>query len=261
MKKALLVVSFGTSYPVTLEKNIGAIEYTLAAAFPDREFRRAFTSGVIRRKLLRRDRIKVDGVVEALEELWLEGYEDVLVQPTHMINGEETARLMAEINLYSTQFRCLRVGTPLLTAQSDYEALADAMMSEMPELAYNEALVLMGHGTSHYANPAYPAMEYVLHAKGYHNVFVGTVEGYPTIEEVIHRLDEHLNARRVYLAPMMVVAGDHASNDMMGDSPESWKNQLLAHHYIPVPIMKGLGEYPAVRQIFVEHAKTALGKR
>jgi sirohydrochlorin cobaltochelatase len=257
MKKALLVVSFGTSYPETLKKNIFAIEDDLKAAFPDRHFYRAFTSGVIRRKLFRRDRFRVDGVVEALEALRVEGYQDVLIQPTHMINGEETGRLMSEAKLYDTQFKKLTIGMPLLTSHKDYEQLAEAIMDEMPALDDNEALALMGHGTNHFANPAYPAMEYVFHAKGYRNVFVGTVEGYPTIDQVIQRLDEHLNARRVYLAPMMVVAGDHACNDMAGEEPDSWKNQLLAHNYQPIPIMKGLGEYPKVRQIFVDHARQA----
>ena len=261
MKKALLVVSFGTMYPEALERNIAAIERDLAAAFPDREFRRAFTSGIIRRKLMRRDRVKVDGVVEALEALWLEGYEDVLVQPTLIINGEETARMRAEIRLYSDQFRRLQVGKPLLTDQQDYELLADAIAQEMPQMSYDGALALMGHGTKHFSNPAYIALEYVFHAKGYTNVFIGTVEGYPTIHEVIDRLDNHLNARRVYIAPLMVVAGEHARKDMAGPQPDSWKNQLIAHDYQPIAILKGLGEYAGVRALFVEHARQALNQR
>ncbi|MCD8334473.1 MAG: sirohydrochlorin cobaltochelatase [Clostridiales bacterium] len=258
MKKALLVVSFGTSYPDTLRKSICAMENELARAFPDRDLYRAFTSGVIRRKLYRRDKTRIDGVVEALEALRLEGYEDVLLQPTHMINGAETQRLLAEAALYSHQFPRFSIGAPLLTRQEDYELLAEAVMEEMPPLAYDEALVLMGHGTEHYANPAYPALEYVFHARGYTNVFVGTVEGYPPIGEVIHRLDETLNARRVYVAPLMIVAGDHAYNDMIGSQTTSWTSQLLAHNYQPMPILKGLGEYPAVRCIFVAHARAAL---
>lgn len=259
--KALLVVSFGTTHTETLERSIAAIEASLRGAFPDRAFRRAFTSGIIRRKLLRRDGVKIDGVVEALEALWLEGYEDVLVQPTHIINGEETARLRSEVRLYSDQFKRLRVGTPLLTEQRDYELLVDAVMAERPNLGYDGALVLMGHGTKHFANPAYAALEYVFHARGHLNVFVGTVEGYPTIEEVIARLDHQLNARRIYVAPLMVAAGDHVSRDMAGDGPESWKNQLLEHNYQPILLRKGLGEYPGVRELFVLHAREALESR
>lgn len=258
MKKALLVVSFGTSYPVTLKRNIEAIEQAMREAFPDRVVYRAFTSGFIRRKLLRRDGVRVDGVVEALEELHLDKYEDVLIQPTHMINGEETERLMAEVDLYAHVFRRLRVGKPLLTDQQDYEALVDAIMAELPELKDDEALVLMGHGTKHHANPAYPALEYVFHALGHKNVFVGTVEGYPPISEVIARLDETLNVRRVYLTPLMVVAGDHANKDMVGNDSNSWINRITAAHYYPIPIMRGLGEYKGVRQMFVDHARAAL---
>lgn len=260
MKKALMVVSFGTSYPTALEKSIGAMERELAAAFPDRDLFRAFTSRMIRRKLLRRDRLKIDGVVESLEALRVDGYQDILIQPTHMINGEEMQGLMTEATLYAMQFPRFHVGKPILTGQRDYEELATAIMREVPELRFDEALVLMGHGTAHYANSAYAAMEYVFHAMGYHNVFVGTVEGYPTVEDVIRRLDETLNARRVYLAPMMAVAGEHAWKDMVGEEPESWKNQLAAHHYQPIPLMRGLGEYSGVRQILVRHAREALGK-
>lgn len=259
MKKALLVVSFGTTYRGTLEKNITAIEQELAAAFPDRELRRAFTSGFVRRRLLRRDRIRVDGVLEALEALHLEGFQDVLIQPTHLINGEETERMMREVSIFQGYFKQFAVGAPLLTRQQDYEALADAVMSELPELDYDEAVAFMGHGTTHHANPAYAAFEYVLHAKGHTQAFVGTVEGYPTIQEVIGKLERTLNTRRVYMVPLMIVAGDHASNDMNGDSPDSWKNRLIDHHFAPIPVMKGLGEYPSVRAIFVEHARRALG--
>lgn len=260
-KEALLAVSFGTNHLNTLERSVNAAEEALRTAFPRREFRRAFTSGRIRRTLLRRDGVKVDGVVEALEALWLEGYEDVLVQPTHIINGEETARLRSEVRLYSDQFKGLRVGEPLLTRQRDYELLVDAIVEDMPNLGYDGALALMGHGTKHFANTAYPALEYVFHAKGHTNVFVGTVEGYPTIQEVIQRLDKQLNARRVYVAPLMVAAGDQISRDMAGDGPESWKNQLIAHNYQPVILPKGLGEYPKVREIFVLHAREALERR
>lgn len=256
--QALLVVSFGTTHHQTLERSIGAIEADLRAAFPQREFRRAFTSGIIRRKLLRRDGIKVDGVVEALEALWLEGYEDVLVQPTHIINGEETARLRSEVRLYSDQFKRLRVGAPLLTEQRDYELLVNAIVAQLPNLGYDGALALMGHGTRHFANPAYPALEYVFHAMGHSNVFVGTVQGYPTIKELICRLDHQLNARRIYVAPLMVAAGEHVSRDMSGDGPDSWKNQLLENNYQPILVPKGLGEYPGVRELFVLHAREAL---
>lgn len=260
MKKALLVVSFGTTYHDTREKTIGAIEKELAEAFPDRDLRRAFTSGFVRRKLWRRDRIRIDGVVEALEELHIEGYEDVLIQPTHIINGEETERMMKEVDIYSGYFKHFSIGEPLLSSHKDYLRLADAIVEELPPMGFDESVALMGHGTEHHANPAYAAMEYVFHAKGYKNIFVGTAEGFPTVKDVIERLNETLNARRVYLVPMTIAAGDHAVNDMAGDHPKSWKNQMIDAHFQPVPVLRGLGEYPGVRAIFVDHARDALGE-
>lgn len=260
MKKALLVVSFGTTYRETLDKTIGAIERELAQAFPDRELRRAFTSGFVRRKLLRRDRLRIDGVLEALEALHLEGFEDILIQPTHLINGEESERMMKEVSIFDGYFKHISVGTPLLTHHQDYELLADAVMSELPDLDFDESVLFMGHGSAHHANSAYAALEYVLHARDYHQSYVGTMEGYPTLEEAICRLDSSLNTRRVYLVPLMIVAGDHVLNDMCGESEDSWKNRLIQHHYVPEVILRGLGEYPGVRDIFVRHARSALGE-
>lgn len=260
MKKAILVVSFGTTYPEAMESDILTVEQSLVEAFPDREFRRAFSSGVIRRQLWQRDRVKVDGVVEALEALRLEGYTDVLIQPTHIICGSETERLRAEAKLYAAVFDHFVIGEPLLSASEDYIALCEAIMSEVSDLGYDDALVLMGHGTDHSSNAAYPAMEYVFHDRGYDNVFVGTVEGYPTIREVIRHLDRQLNVRRVLVAPLMVVAGDHARSDMAGEGADSWVNQLKEHNYQAVPLLRGLGSYPSVRALFVAHAQAALEK-
>lgn len=260
MKKAILVVSFGTSYRRALEEDICPVEQALAAAFPDRELRRAFTSGVIRRKLWRRDGIKIDGVVEALEALRLEGFQDVLLQPTHILNGRETDRLNAEAKLYALAFERFAMGQPLLSSSQDYFDLADAIMEELPDLADNEALVLMGHGTAHYTDATYSAMEYVFHDRGYPNVFVGTVEGYPTIQEVIRRLDEQINVRRVYVAPMLLVAGEHAHQDMAGEGANAWVPQLQEHNYQPVVLFRGLGSYESVQRLFVAHGKAALGE-
>ena len=258
MKQAILVVSFGTSYLDTLEKSIGALERELAAAFPERELRRAFTSSMIRRKLWTRDGIQVESVDEALERLRAEGFEDILVQPTHVINGAEYDKLRSQASPFRAVFRRFAIGAPLLTAAEDYLDLARAVASELPPMSSREALVFMGHGTGHYVNSAYAAMEYVLHDQGCKNIFVGTVEGYPTIHQVLRRLEESGEYHRVYLAPLMIVAGDHAWNDMAGEEADSWANLLLEAGYEPVPLMKGLGEYAAVRACYVRHARAAL---
>lgn len=262
MKKAILVVSFGTTHRQAVAEDLVPVEQALAAAFPDRELRRAFTSGVIRRKLLRRDGIKVDGVVEALEALRLEGFQDVLLQPTHLLNGTESDRLNAEAKLYALAFERFTMGRPLLTFFcEDYFRLADGIMEELPDLADHEALILIGHGTLHHTNATYAALEYVFHDRGYPNVFVGTLESYPGIEEVIRRLDEQINVRQVYLAPLLLVAGAHVQESMAGNDANTWVNQLKAHNYQPIPLFRGLGGYASVQRLFVDHAKDALNQR
>lgn len=258
MKKALLVVSFGTGYLDCFQASIGAIERDLAQAFPDRTFRRAFTAGRIRARLRREHGVAVDGVVEALAALRMEGYEDVLVQPTYLINGEQMEALEREASVYARQFSRFTVGRPLLSTIEDYLAMADAVIAGLPELGDEDALVLVGNGSSHYMNAAYACLEYVLHDKGYSNVYVGTVEGYPTLQEVLHRLDEAWNIRRVCLMPLLITAGGRSRNDIAGDSPDSWESQIKQHRLEVTTVQRGLGENPAVRALIVRHAQEAL---
>lgn len=258
MKQALLMVSFGTSYPETLEKNIAALEREAAAAFPGWTVRRAFTSGMILRKLARRDGTAPDDVPAALTRLAEEGYEAVAVQPTHILNGDEYDKLCAQAAPFAPRFARFAVGAPLLTTLEDYRATADALMASLPAPAEGEALVFMGHGTGHAANPAYCQLEYLLHDLGWKGAFFGTVEGYPTLDEVLRRLQERRPVERVTLHPFMLVAGDHASNDMAGEEPDSWKSRLEGAGYSVSCVLKGLGEYPALRAIFLAHARAAM---
>ena len=257
MKRALLMVSFGTSYPETLEKNIAAIEGEAAAAFPGWTVRRAFTSGMILRKLAQRDGLALDDVPAALTRLAAEGFEAVVIQPTHIMNGDEYDKFCAQAAPFGGQFAHFAVGRPLLTAAGDYRAVAEGVMASLPAPAEGEALVFMGHGTGHHANAAYTQLEYVFHDLGWKRVFVGTVEGYPALEEVLRRLKECPAVRRVILHPFMVVAGDHAVNDMAGPEPDSWKSCLERAGYEVTCVLKGLGEYPALRALFLAHAQAA----
>lgn len=258
MKKAILVVSFGTSHQDTLEKTIAAIERDMAEAFPDWEVRRAFTSGMIIRKLERRDGLAIDNVEKALARLVVEGFDTVVVQPTHVMNGEEYDKLAAQAAPYAHQFSSFALGDPLLTSVEDYQQAVPAVLSELPAEGEDHALVLMGHGTEHFANATYAAMEYVFHDLGHKQVFLGTVEGYPELTQVLHRLAEHPQVRRVTLAPLMVVAGDHAKNDMAGEEEDSWKTRLEAEGYQVDCVLRGLGEFAAVRKMFVGHAREAV---
>ncbi len=261
MKKALLVVSSGTDDAAALEKDIGAMERALAGAFPDRTFRRAFTSGYVRRALRSKRGVKVDGVVEALTALKMEGYQDVLVQPTYLENGEEMEALRWEAQLYRKQFPIFSVGRPLLTTIDDYLALADAVIACLPALDDSEALVLVGLGTDRRMNPTYACLDYVFRDKGYQNLFVGALEGYPGIPEILNRLAGAWNVRRVYLMPLMVAAERSACNDLAGKDADSWANQLRRHYFEVVPLIQGLGENRQIPSLFVRHAREALQVR
>jgi sirohydrochlorin cobaltochelatase len=260
MKQALLVVSFGTSHRDTMEKTISAIEADLAAAFPGWEVRRAFTSGMILRKLRERDGLEIDNVERALARLVVEEFDTVVIQPTHVMNGDEYDKLKAQAAPYAGRFQSFAMGAPLLTDVEDYVAAVSAILSELPPAQGDHALVLMGHGSGHFANAAYAQLEYIFHDLGHRNVFLGTVEGYPELEQVMRRLAER-EIRSVTLAPLMVVAGDHAKNDMAGPGEDSWKTQLEAAGYRVDCVVRGLGEFPAIRARFTAHAAQAMERQ
>ena len=256
-KKALLVVSFGTSYADTRAKTIEATEKALAAAFPDYDLKRAFTSQTIIDILKKRDGIEIDNAGQAIEKIYKDGYSEVLVQPLHVMNGEEYHSLLVELNPYMDKFAKFSMGSPLLSSHEDYVAAIEALDEEMPARGEKEAVVFMGHGTHHPADAAYAAMNYVLQDEGYTDVFVGTVEGYPTLDTIIKSL-EAAEIEKVTLMPFMIVAGDHAQNDMAGDEEGSWKVILKSKGYEVETVLKGLGEMKGIQKIYIEHAKAAL---
>lgn len=256
-KKGLLVVSFGTSHHDTREKNIVPLETLLAEAFPDRTCYRAYTSKMILDILKKRDGLTLPTVPMAMEQLIQEGITDLLVQPTHIMNGLENEQMKEDIMLWKNQLDSLAFGAPLLTSTRDQEDLIQAVMEEFPPLKETEALMFMGHGSSHYANTVYAALDYAFKHQGHPHVYVGTVEAYPDLDTVMEDLKrEHI--RRVTLAPLMLVAGDHARNDLAGDGPDSWKSILESHGFETSCVLKGLGEYPGIRKLYIRHAKEAL---
>ena len=255
--KALLAVSFGTTHEDTLEKNIAAIERDLAAAFPERTLRRAFTSGMVLRRWKKERGVEIDDVPAALERLAGEGYTDLLLQPTHVMNGEEYHKMLQQAERFRDRFDRLAVGAPLLTAAEDYLDLGRALMEVLPPKAEERAVVYMGHGSEHQANSAYALMEYAFHDLGRSDVIVGTVEGYPNFDAALRRLKERPAVREVELRPLMTVAGDHAKNDLAGGEEDSWKSRLEGMGYRVSCVLTGLGEYPQVRALFVDHARKA----
>ncbi|MGL5699383.1 MAG: sirohydrochlorin cobaltochelatase [Kluyvera sp.] len=256
MKKALLVVSFGTSYHDTCEKNIVACERELAASCPDRDLFRAFTSGMIIRKLKQRDGLDIDTPLQALQKLADQGYDDVAIQSLHIINGDEYEKIVREVQTLRPLFRRLTLGTPLLSGHEDYERLMQALTQQMPALNADEKVVFMGHGASHHAFAAYACLDHMMTAKGF-PARVGAVESYPEVDVLIASLQQE-GVRAVHLMPLMLVAGDHALNDMASDEDDSWKTLFNAAGIPATPWLSGLGENPAVRAMFVEHLQHSL---
>ncbi len=251
---AILVVSFGTSVNETRRLTIDAIESAVGSAFPDCAVYRAWTSRIICAKLLKRDHIKIDSVKEAMIRMKQDGIRDVIIQPTHVINGLENEQMVKDALEFSEEFSSVRFGTPLLTDDFDHEDIIKAVTEEFSDLSEEDMLVLMGHGTTHYANSVYAALDYRFKDRGYLNIFLGTVEAYPAIDTLL-RIAAQRKPRTVILAPFMIVAGDHAQNDMSGDTGDSWRSRFEAAGFQVRCVMKGLGQYPAVHRMFIEHIR------
>lgn len=255
-KKAILAVSFGTSHNDTREVTIDAIERDMQNAFPDYKLYRAWTSKMIIKKLKKRDNVHINNVKEAMEQMLADGITDVVVQPTHVINGIENDLMKEDVLSFRENFHSISFGDPLLTSEQDSLTVIQAVAEEFSDLKQEEVLVLMGHGTTHYANSIYAALDYTFKDKGHPNIFLGTVEAYPSMETLMKMVKAY-NPSKVVLAPFMIVAGDHAKNDMAGDDPDSWYSQFVAAGFRVETAVKGLGEYPGIRKLLVEHLKAA----
>ena len=257
-KKGILLVAFGTSISKALisYKNI---EHKARAHFPDIPIRWAYTSEFIRRKLAKQGQ-SMDSVEMALAKMMDEKFTHVAVQSLHTIAGWEFHDLRKNATLFGQMaggFDSIRVGNPLLSTDSDFERVVTALLKNIPESRKKiDAVVFMGHGTSHPVNAAYAALMYHFQRKDPY-VFVGTVEGSPEIDEI----KEMLLARKVktaYLIPFMSVAGDHAINDMAGEEDGSWKSILTKSGISCTPILKGTAEYDEIVEIWVDHLKKAI---
>ena len=276
----LLVVSFGTSFNDSRAKDIGGIEKALQAANPDWSVRRAFTAQIIINHVQARDDEKIDNMDQALERAIDNGVKNLVVQPTHLMHGAEYDELTEAVESYKDKFESVKIAEPLLgevgtdetAVNEDKAEVAEAITSEAVKTAGFDSLdaakedgtafVFMGHGTSHTAKISYSQMQTQMNDLGYDNVFIGTVEGEPedtSCEAVIGKL-KAAGYKKVILRPLMVVAGDHANNDMAGDDDDSWKSQFEASgafNSIDTQIA-GLGGIDAIQQIYVAHTQAAI---
>ncbi|MCR5415605.1 MAG: sirohydrochlorin cobaltochelatase [Pseudobutyrivibrio sp.] len=275
----ILVVSFGTSFNDSRVNDIGSVEKAIAKANPDWSVRRAFTSQIIINHIQSRDGEVIDNMDQALERAVNNGVKNLVVQPTHLMHGTEYDQLMESVSAYEDKFESVKVAEPLLgevgadatEINDDKEAVAKAVVSEAVadgnydslEAAEKEgvAFVFMGHGTSHTAKVTYSQMQTQMDELGYKNVFVGTVEGEPeetSCENIIAKVQE-AGYEKVVLRPLMVVAGDHANNDMAGDDEDSWKSMFTAAGFTSIDCqLSGLGEIADIQAIYVAHTKAAM---
>lgn len=257
-EKELLVLSFGTSYNDSRRLTIGAIENDLEKAFPDYAVRRGFTANIIIDHVQRRDGILIDDVDAALNRAVNNGVKTLVVQPTHLMHGLEYDELVEAVSEYADAFEQVVFGEPLLSSDEDFSRVEKAITEWTAEYDDGEtAICFMGHGTEAASNAVYQKMQDLLTADGYTNYFVGTVEAEPSLEDVLAAIQAG-NYKRVILEPLMVVAGDHANNDMAGDEEDSWKTAFEAAGYEVECLLRGLGENEAIREIYVEHAQAAI---
>lgn len=254
----LLVISFGTSFNDSRRLTIGAIEDAIEKANPDWSVRRGFTSQIIIDHVKSRDNIAIDNVKESLDRAIDNGVKRLVVQPTHLMNGLEYQDLVDELAGYADSFEKISVGEPLLTTDADFEAVAKAITAATAEYDDGEtAICFMGHGTEADSNAVYAKMQQVLSDAGYEHYYVGTVEAAPSLEDVLAAVGEG-EYKRVVLEPLMVVAGDHANNDMAGDDEDSWKSVFEKAGYEVVCLVRGLGELEDIQKLYVEHAAAAV---
>ena len=276
----ILVVSFGTSFNDSRAEDIGGVEKALQAAYPDWSVRRAFTAQIIINHVQARDDEKIDNMDQALERAVDNGVKNLVVQPTHLMHGAEYDELTEAVENYKDKFESVKIAEPLLgevgadetAINEDKAAVAEAITAEAGKTAGFDSLdaakeegtafVFMGHGTSHTAKISYSQMQAQMEQLGYENVFIGTVEGEPedtACEAVIEKLKD-AGYKKVILRPLMVVAGDHANNDMAGDDDDSWKSQFEASGVFDSidTQIAGLGEIDAIQQLYVAHTQAAI---
>ena len=278
----ILVVSFGTSFNDSRTEDIGGVEKAIAEAYSDWSVRRAFTAQIIINHVQARDDEKIDNMDQALERAVKNGVKNLVVQPTHLMHGAEYDELSEAVEKYKDKFESVKIAEPLLgevgsdatVVNEDKKAVAEILTEEAVEKAGYDSLdaakeegtafVFMGHGTSHTAKISYSQMQSQMTALGYENVFIGTVEGEPedtSCESVIEKVSA-AGYKNVILRPLMVVAGDHANNDMAGSDDDSWLSQFKASgkfDKIDTQI-NGLGEIEGIQKLYVEHTAAAMSK-
>ncbi|MCR5215389.1 MAG: sirohydrochlorin cobaltochelatase [Lachnospiraceae bacterium] len=278
-EKEILVVSFGTSFNDSRVNDIGGIEKAIAESFPEYSVRRAFTSQIIINHIQARDGEVIDNMEQALERAVANGVKELVIQPTHLMHGAEYDEMVSQVEAYKDQFTKVVISEPLLgevgadatTVNEDKKVVCEKALADTVKAAGfdsvaackdgNVAIVVVGHGTSHTAKVTYSQLQAQVDELGYENVFVGTVEGEPegtSCEDIVAKVKE-AGYTKVVLRPFMVVAGDHAHNDIAGEEEDSWASQFKSNGLSSVECQfNGLGSIAEVQEVYIAHLKDAL---
>lgn len=257
-EKELLLVSFGTSYLETLEKTLGEIYRYMEEQFPDYVVEDAFTSQMIIDRLRKRDGIFVSHVDDAVKYAAQHNVHNLVLQPTHLMAGLEYQDLLDEVEEYRYLLENVTIGKPVLSAEEDFDRMIRILTDELNGYCDGKtAICLMGHGSEAKANEVYDMLQERFCQNGYTDYLVGTVEAKPALEDLVHRVEQG-SYERVVLVPLMMVAGDHANNDMAGEDDDSWKSTFEAMGKEVLILMRGLGELKGIQELIADHARAAM---
>lgn len=249
----ILVVSFGTTYQDTREKNIEKIVKEVEKTYTDIPVYQAYSSNIVRRVLRERDNLWVDDIDEALCSMQKDGITNVKVLPTHIIDGIENSRLNEVVKNCQGWFETIEVARPLLGNDVDYESAANVLLTELEKEVGEDVLLLMGHGSAHEADRSYQKMEQILKEKK-ENTYLATVEGNVGLGDILPQMEKEVaKGSRVVVTPFMLVAGDHANNDMAGEEEDSFAGRLRSAGYQPDCLIRGIGEYESIRKLYLAH--------
>ncbi|WP_315515191.1 sirohydrochlorin cobaltochelatase [Leptotrichia wadei] len=243
MKKAILVTSFGTSHRDTREKCLDSIQREVEEKYGSENVERAYTSGIIRRIIEKNEGVHIFDQDEGLKVLKDKGFEEIITMSLHILDGIEYSKLDDKFG---------KISKPLLADDEDFKKIVEN--KEFNDLEGNDAIVFMGHGTESEADYAYQKLQDEYLKAGKNNIFIATVEGKVTIEDIIEKMKEK-DFKRILLKPLMIVAGDHAKNDMSSDDEDSWKTILKNEGYEVTAVLKGMGEYKFIREMFMDKLK------
>ena len=253
--KAILVVSFGSSYGETRKKTIEETEKAIQKQFKSHKVYRAFTSPRIR-KVMQKQGECIDSLKEALARIKNDGISHIIVQPTFIICGKEYDEMYHIVENFKENFESVAIGKPLLYSMEDYFKVASIFTEDLGEIDEDEAIICMGHGVEHFMSVSYAALDYVFKESAHPALYMATIEAYPGIEQVIGQL-KRKDYKKVRIVPFMFVAGHHVAKEMNQNGEKSWVKRLQKEGYAVQGVIRGLGEIPKIRELFVAHIHEA----